>query len=881
MPPWRPLVNRVRRSRPYRISSGQLAIWSLNGLMISAGAVLFAAGARGAQPIVASMRLPFWALLIGFAAAERFVVHVHFRRSAHSMSLGEIPLVFGLLFASGQDVVIAAVLGRIVVLALHRKLPPIRLAFNFGQFLFGSCIAVLVFHGIAGSATAIDPLVWVSAAVAVVSNSVTAVVLISLAVSLSERVLGPRQVAAMLCTDLAVVAANTSLALSAATLVYHDWKAGVLLAVPVAGMFITYRAYLSERQRHERVEFLYEAARALSHAPEIGTALAGLLAQAVEAFRAEVAEIIFFPPDVSEALRTTVRANCPPGALEGVEQGIAEELRSVIEQQQQGACATSELSDGRLAEYLESRELADGMFALLKGDRWIGALMIGNPSGVVDRFSPRDVKLFETLANNTSVALENDRLGHVIWQMKEVQRELRHQASHDPLTELANRSLFTDRVADALENGNASVSVIFIDIDDFKTVNDSLGHGAGDELLIAVAHRLRDCVRPTDTVARLGGDEFAIMLERISSGDEAVEVAERVIRSLGERFSISGHNISVHSSAGIATGKRGGIAAEELIRNADVAMYRAKQEGRHGYELFEPGMEISVLRRHGLKQRLREAVREESFIVHYQPIVALDTGEVTACEALVRWIDGPRGPIHPQYFIPIAEEMGVIIPVGRLVLQQACRDAQRWGCNCAAPPAVHVNLSPVELRDPDFLAGVGAALEQTGLSPGRLVLEVTETVVLQEPEKSIATLNELRKLGLGLALDDFGTGYSSLSHLRSLPIDWLKIGKPFVDGLEQGGFDRSFIGMILELAARLDMDLVAEGIESEGQLASLRELGCRFGQGFYLGLPAALEAAGSAPTVSPVATFAPRTGIMRLPRRPLQPAQSHPAGERI
>ena len=273
-------------------------------------------------------------------------------------------------------------------------------------------------------------------------------------------------------------------------------------------------------------------------------------------------------------------------------------------------------------------------------------------------------------------------------------------------------------------------------------------------------------------------------------------------------------------------------------------MYRAKQASKRGWELFESGMEVPVMKRHGLKQRLREAVREDSFDVHYQPIVELDSGRVTACEALVRWLDGPRGCVNPGSFIPIAEEMGVIVPMGRSILERACREAQRWPLQGTAAPAVHVNVSPVELRDPHFLTGVAGALDRTGLRPDRLVLEITEGVVLRDPEKSIAILHELRGLGVQLALDDFGTGYSSLSHLRSLPIDWLKIGKPFVDAVDEGGLDRPFVRMILELAGDLNLGVVAEGIEHTGQLGALRQLGCGYGQGFYLGMPAELEAAG-------------------------------------
>jgi diguanylate cyclase (GGDEF)-like protein len=836
-----------RRSRPYRLQSGHVAIWLLSGLLLATAAALFVAGAGNAPPVISSFHLPFWALVIAFAAAERFVVHVHFRRSAHSMSIGEIPLVFGLMFASGHDVILAGALGRIVVLALHRKLPPIRLAFNLGQFLLGFSLAVLVFHTLASRAIEVTPRLWASAMLATAVNSVTAVLLIGLAVSLSEGRLSAGQITSSLRTDLAGVIANTSLGLCAATIVSFDSRAAILMAVPVAGMFIAFRAYVAERQRHARLDFLYQAGRALSGASEVGAALEQLLVQALDAFRAEAAEIVFFAPHGDDALRTTVRANRPAAVLEPVEPAVARHLRSLIERQEQGACAASSITDGPLAEYLRAGEFSDGIFAVLKGERsWIGAMMVGNPSGVVDHFSADDVKLFETLANNTTFALENERLGQAVWRMRELQRELQHQASHDPLTGLCNRLLFAQRVEAALHAGG-NVSVVFIDINDFKTVNDSLGHSAGDDLLLAVARRLSDSVRPSDTVARLGGDEFAILLGKDSSQHDAIEVTERINRHLADRFLIGGQSISVRASAGIATSDGGEVNSDELIRNADVAMYSAKRHGKVGYELFEAGMEVPVMRRHGLKQRLRDAVREESLVVQYQPIVELETGRVTACEALVRWLDAPRGCINPSAFIPVAEEIGAVAGIGRSVLRSACSDAQRWLSNGPTAIAIHVNVSPVELHERQFVPDVAAVLHHTGLSPERLVLEITESVMLTEPEKSMETVDELRALGVQLALDDFGTGYSSLRHLRSLPVDWLKVGMPFLDRIESGGADRPFVRMVLDLAANLGLAVVAEGIESAGQLAALRELGCALGQGFYLGAPSDLDLLDLAP----------------------------------
>jgi diguanylate cyclase (GGDEF)-like protein len=821
------------------VSRGELGIWLFStAMLVGALALLGPGGAWSAPAFINGPPDIFWMLVPAFAAAERFVAHVHFRRSAHSMSLAEIPLVFALLFAGGRDVVIAGALGRILVLAIDRRLPPIRLAFNLGLFLLGNCLAVLIFHGLAGGHSAIDPTVWVAVAAATAANSVLAIAAIGVVVSLSEGQLSGGQIVGSLRTDLIVAMANTSIGLCASRLVYYDWRTAILLTVPIAGMFLTMRAFAAQRQRHGRLEFLYETARALSGSAEMGEALERLLGQALETFRAETAEIVFFSPDGADALRITVHAEGVSQGLESLDAITATALRTVIARQPAEAFRTAAPDDPALTEYLTARGLGDGLFARLEGERQtVGAIMIGDPSGTVDRLRADDVKLFETLAHNTSTALENDRLGQTVWQMKKLQGELEHQASHDPLTDLANRVLFTERVAEALRHEGDRTSVIFIDVNEFKAVNDSLGHAAGDELLLAIAGRLSDCVRPEDTLARLGGDEFAILLTRTTDAREEVEVAQRIVRRLEERFMIAERSLSVGASAGVAFGTGAGVSAEELVRNADLAMYRAKQAGS-GYELFETGMELPVLRRHGLKQRLRDAAGANSFDVHYQPIVELATGAVAAREALVRWNDGPRGIVQPASFIPVAEEMGVIVDIGRQVLHRACADAREW--TGIEPPTVHVNLSPVELRDQGFVAGVQDALSASGLAPERLVLEITESVVLRDPAKAVAILEQLRGLGVQLALDDFGTGYSSLSHLRQLPLDWLKIGQPFVDDIAHDGANRPFMRMILDLAASLGLGVVAEGIETRAQMESLKEMGCGFGQGYHLGRPAAL-----------------------------------------
>ena len=449
------------------------------------------------------------------------------------------------------------------------------------------------------------------------------------------------------------------------------------------------------------------------------------------------------------------------------------------------------------------------------------------------------MKLFETLAANTSVALENDRLGHTVWQLRMLQSELEHQASHDPLTGLANRSLFSERLDRALGRAGDGTAVIFIDVNEFKMVNDTLGHAAGDELLIAIAgapERLRAADRHARPARRRRVRRPAGARRRPRHMRSRSPSAST--RRMEERFSIAGELHLVRVSIGIALGETDGMTAEQLIRNADLAMYRAKQAKRAGYQLFESGMEVSVLHQHGLRRRVREATQRDAFSVYYQPIVDMDTGALTAQEALVRWIDGPRGMIGPTSFIPVAEELGVIVPLGRRILHRACREAQTWEADGGLTPAVALNISPIELRDDGFLPGVHSALEQSGLDPHRLVLEITESVLLTDPARCVAILQQLRGLGVQLALDDFGTGYSSLSQLRGLPLDWLKLGRPFVDDIEPHGTSRPFVRMIIALASSLGVRVVAEEIESRRQMQLLRALGCGYGQGYYLGEPA-------------------------------------------
>lgn len=426
-----------------------------------------------------------------------------------------------------------------------------------------------------------------------------------------------------------------------------------------------------------------------------------------------------------------------------------------------------------------------------------------------------------------------------ITERKAQEAQLTHQAFHDPLTRLANRALFIDRVQHALvRRGDEPrrVAVIFCDLDDFKTINDSLGHAAGDEVLAAVAERFRSALRPADTIARWGGEEFAVLLEEITTARRATSVAKRLISALSTPFAVAGKDVFVQASIGIAVGGRAPEAGA-LLRNADVAMYTAKATDRGGYAVFEPRMHAAALARLDLQADLRRAVERSEFVLHYQPIVALDSQRIVGLEALVRWEHPIRGLLPPAAFIGAAEESGLILPIGQWVLTTACQQARRWQADSppAFRPTISINLSAQEIHDPSLVGRVAAVMRDTHVDVLSVILEITETSIVQDAEATVSTLVGLKRLGVRLAIDDFGTGSSSLSYLRRLPVDILKIDRSFVRGSSRSPEDQTLVEAVFRLGKSLGMQTVAEGVEDPEQRDHLLALGCEFGQGFYFG----------------------------------------------
>jgi diguanylate cyclase (GGDEF)-like protein/PAS domain S-box-containing protein len=469
----------------------------------------------------------------------------------------------------------------------------------------------------------------------------------------------------------------------------------------------------------------------------------------------------------------------------------------------------------------------------------------GPPLAVECRIRREDDSYFpaELIISNL---LDLPAVGGLVLNMRDVserkalEEKLTHQAFHDSLTNLPNRAAFRISLDHALNAGTKrGIAVMFLDLDNFKTVNDTLGHEVGDQLLIAVGARIASTLRPGDTVARLGGDEFAVLLRNMEDEETAHRVAERISRQLGPPFAIGGREISIQASIGIAGLVSGQEAAEELIRHADVAMYIAKSKGKARFIEYEASLARVAVTRMELEHDLQEALNGKQFVLHYQPVVMLESGAVHSLEALVRWNHPTRGLLYPADFIGVAEQSGMIVELGRWVMQQAARDGRRWQVRYPGTPPilVSVNLSGRQLQGGRLVTDIIEAIDAAGLDPGSLILELTESVLMADTQPVAGTLQELRSRGIRLALDDFGTGYSSLGHLRDFPVDILKLDRSFVSGIGSGIADGAILRAIIGLASSLGLMTIGEGIERPEQLAALNAMGCQAGQGFYLSRP--------------------------------------------
>ncbi len=783
-------------------------------------------------------QVPWWAVSLGFFVAEWKVLHVHFRRETHAFSMNEVPVVAGLFLLTPEEYLLAAVTGGALALLITSRRSPLRIAYNLSHFALIGIVTLGIFQVFTDHVAPPSLHDWIAALLATSASEVLAASLIATVITASGGAPQFSKLPEMIRFAILMAVSNTSLSLLAITVMWQDQAALGLLALPLLALFFVYRAYLSEREKHQRLELLYQSSRIMQHSPELDSAIMAVLEHAREMFRAEVAEILLFPqPGSAEALRTVARS-----------EGLAEVMVPVAFDPQDPTVRRTAV-EGRAFFPADGRGVTDTQMMLspLAGDSGIfGMMRVAHRLSAGTSFDTDDLRLLETLANQAAVALENGQLEQSLAELSRLKEQMRFLAYHDPLTSLPNRIFLVEEMD--LRLGDPALeppTVLYIDLDDFKVVNDSLGHHAGDEILVAASDRIRNCLGPGELAARLGGDEFAVVLTEGERLDRSATTSAALLRALRAPFVLNGQEMTIGASIGIATG-RPGQTADELLRDADVAMYAAKTSGKRRIARFDPSMHAALVARHTLSIELARGLERGEMEVHYQPIVELTTGRITAVEALARWRHPVRGLISPDEFIAIAEETGSIVALGRIILVEAAAQVARWSRTPGGPADLRlsINVSPVELLQVDFAADVREALEVAGLPADQLILEVTETVMLRDTQPTIAKLDELTRIGVGVAVDDFGTGYSSLGYLRRFPVSVLKIAREFVPPAESrtAEADWAVASTITALGQAMHLRVVAEGIEELVQLDRLRRMGCEFGQGFlFLHAVPALE----------------------------------------
>jgi diguanylate cyclase (GGDEF)-like protein len=599
------------------------------------------------------------------------------------------------------------------------------------------------------------------------------------------------------------------------------------------------RLLVGLQERQHLFEQLFKIQRSISHRAPIDGVLDAITQGAAELLGDEVVGLRLIDEDDPDHMVMVSSVGIVPELL-------AELRRVPVTSGVGGRCIVERrlviADDYQTTDLALPQLVADGLESAMaapvhRNGTVVGSLVVGTHKAN-RHYTETEQEVLLAFAEHASLAL-ND--ASALEAMRRAFGEAVHQATHDALTGLPNRTLVIDRLTHALARARRNpcgLAVLFVDLDRFKVVNDSLGHSVGDEVLVQVAERLKGAVRPGDTVSRLAGDEFVVVCEDVLDEADLVRLGERMAHAIARPLSLYGRETIITASIGIALASPE-TTAEDLLRDADVAMYRAKERGRSRIELFDQAMRIRMLDRLETEHALRLAVQQGRLALHYQPTVCLTTGRVLSFEALVRWRHGERGLVSPNDFIGLAEDTGLIVPLGRWALETACHELASWRAMRPElePLQVSVNLSAGQFADPHLVAMVSAALEASGLPPDHLWLEITESVLMEEAAATIDTLRALRALGVRLSIDDFGTGYSSLSYLKRFPVDVLKIDRSFVDGLGVDPEDQEIVTAIVSLARALGLGVVAEGVETAEQLDEVRRLGCNSVQGYYLGKP--------------------------------------------
>ena len=820
-----------------RSMTGPRGVWLLTALLATIALALYVGVIHSLDALKAPLLLPWWLVAIAYGATEVLVVQLQFRRDTHSFSVSEIPLVVGLFFLRPDELLLALAIGSAVALAVYRRQPLIKLAFNLANLTCVTSVAIVIFRSIILVGNPLGPAGWFGAMTAAIVADVLSLLLISLVVGLATG--RPPEVAKLVGSGTVVSFFNTCLGLVTVTVLWVRPDAVWLPIVLAAMMVGAYRVYGSVRQKNESLELLYESTRPPHETADVEVVIETLLQQTKEMFRSDRADVLLIAIDDMPAFRVVLDGDRDPQRIEREDLNSREGVWARVVSERRGLYLGRPIGDERLREHFAHQGIRDLAAApLFSGDTVIGMIQVANRIGDVMTYGPDDVRLLETFANHAGASLENARL---ISRLRRHAEDSHFQALHDALTGLPNRTMFREQVQDAVGRSSGSgFAVLLMDLDKFKEINDTLGHQNGDVILISVAQRLRESVRAGDLVGRLGGDEFGILLNGVTKDDEARMLAQRLIEALAAPFSVHDLTLEVGASIGIAVFPRHGRDVDTLVQRADVAMYDAKS-GSSGCAVYSPKQDPYSAARLALVGELRGAIEDGDLHVAYQPKVDLRDGRIVGAEALVRWRHPLRGEVPPDEFVPIAEYTGLLRPLTLFVLDQALTACVRWRAQ-GNPLMVAVNLSVRNLLDADLPLDVARALMAHGLDANALELEITETALIADPPRTHSILRRLRDLGVGIAIDDYGTGYSSLAYIRRMPLTALKIDKSFVVGMATDENDGVIVRSTIELGRNLGLDVVAEGVENDETWERLVNYGCEIGQGFHFGRPMPEEA---------------------------------------
>lgn len=788
--------------------------------------VLLLAGLAGCTldrpaSLAGTTQLPWWAFVAIFGVTEAFVLKVRVHGQLEGVSLSEIPLAIGLFMAAPSHVILSRMLmGALVFLVLH-KLSPIKAVLNVTLLGASTAASFAVFGMMVGNThQAMGPAGWLAVPLGVTLTGLLEGAVLVLVIGWYS---GERRPAIEVLRELAfsfLVPVTTAMIGLVTVYALHSGAAVLPLAVTGAAALVGYRAFAGLSDRHASLERLSELSAALAVAPGSQDVVASVLRQSMDLMRAEFGEIALAGWS-GEPLRWSQRQGGPVlGPNAGKETSLGYPPPGII---------VVKTDDAGNAALLEDRSLSEALVVPLRVDDEVaGYILVGDRRSEERPFNLADGRLLETVANHASVALRNGRL----------MERLHFEARHDELTGLPNRLDLRDRLDEAATlaaTGQVPVSVMVLDFDGFKAINDTLGHQAGDELLRILARRFNDKAADDAMVARLGGDEFAVLSNVCTDEASAMELAQRLLSSFEEPVSVGGTRLRLGGSLGIALGPRDGTSGSDLLRNADIAMYAAKS-GAGGARLFSQDLVEVTASTLTLASDLRDAVSQQDISVAVQPLVELDTGVVHSVEVLARWTHPELGEIPPEAFFSAAERSGQITALSARVLDQALAWCSTWNRE-GRPVRVAVNLAPRWLADDSLPEQVQAALTKHEVPAHLLCLEITESSVIADPRRAILTLTRLRAMGVHLSVDDFGTGYSSLTYLSRLPVDQMKIDKSFVSRLHDSARDRAIVRSIIDLGRNLSLEVVAEGVTDPGTRRALQEMGCSLGQGYLFSRP--------------------------------------------